>query len=107
MTGSTGRPPVAGGLERTGPRDPAEVLAEREAIQANLLELDGSFVKRMLEGAALTGQTRPPARAAVRRSFAGGPDVPPAVETVWAAVGPPLDAVAAELASSRALAAGL
>ena len=49
---------MTGGLERVGPRDPAAVLAEREAIQANLLELDGSFVKRMLEGAALTGQTR-------------------------------------------------
>jgi hypothetical protein len=36
----------------------AAVLAERDVIQANLLELDGSFVKRMLEGAVLTGQTR-------------------------------------------------
>ena len=34
------------------------MLAERDAIQANLLELDGSFVKQLLEGAALTGQTR-------------------------------------------------
>ena len=42
---------MTGGLAQAGPRDPAEVLAEREAIQANLLELDGSFVKRMLEGA--------------------------------------------------------
>src|ERR1700722_4349156 len=185
MTGSTDRPPVAGGLERAGPRDPAEVLAEREAIQANLLELDGSFVKRMLEGAALTGQTRQrwtaaaaslaalwetylaysavvdriaalgagghrpskreqaeltglltggcvqlpdapagPARrdlvsagrppvtlttavAAMRRSFAEVTDVTSAVETVWAGVGPPLDAAEAELASSRPLAAGL
>ena len=39
-----------GGLEQVAPRDPADVVAEREAIQANLLELDGSFVKRMLEG---------------------------------------------------------
>jgi hypothetical protein len=36
----------------------AAVLAERDAIQANLLELDGSFGKRVLEGAALTGPTR-------------------------------------------------
>jgi len=36
----------------------AEVLAERDAVQANLLELDGSFAKQVLEGAALTGQTR-------------------------------------------------
>jgi hypothetical protein len=34
------------------------VLAERDAIQANLLELDGSFARRLLDGAALTGQTR-------------------------------------------------
>ncbi len=36
----------------------AAVLAERDAIQANLLELDGSFVRRLLDGATLTGQTR-------------------------------------------------
>ncbi|HEY1819512.1 MAG TPA: hypothetical protein VGG83_06260 [Trebonia sp.] len=36
----------------------AAVLAERDAVQANLLELDGSFAKQVLEGAALTGQTR-------------------------------------------------
>jgi hypothetical protein len=34
------------------------VLAERDAVQANLLELDGSFAKQVLEGATLTGQTR-------------------------------------------------
>jgi hypothetical protein len=45
----------------TKERAPAVVQAagaERDAIQANLLELDGSFGKRLLEGAALTGQTR-------------------------------------------------
>jgi hypothetical protein len=36
----------------------AAVLAERDAIQANLLELDGSFVKRVLEGAPLTGRSK-------------------------------------------------
>ena len=36
----------------------AAVQAERDAIQANLLELDGSFGKQALEGARLTGQTR-------------------------------------------------
>jgi hypothetical protein len=36
----------------------AAVLAERDAIQANLLEFDGSFVRRMLEGAPLTGQSK-------------------------------------------------
>jgi hypothetical protein len=36
----------------------AVVLAERDAIQANLLELDGSFVRRLLDGAPLTGQSR-------------------------------------------------
>jgi hypothetical protein len=33
-------------------------VAERDAIQANLLELDGSFGKRLLEGAELSGQTK-------------------------------------------------
>ncbi|HTX29716.1 MAG TPA: hypothetical protein VME19_22135 [Streptosporangiaceae bacterium] len=45
----------------TRDRAPAVVQAavdERDAIQANLLELDGSFGKRLLEGAALTGQTK-------------------------------------------------
>jgi hypothetical protein len=35
-----------------------KVLTERDAIQSNLLELDGSFTKRVLDGATLTGQTR-------------------------------------------------
>jgi hypothetical protein len=45
----------------TRERAPAVVqaaVAERDAIQANLLELDGSFGKRLLEGAPLTGQTK-------------------------------------------------
>jgi hypothetical protein len=32
--------------------------AERDGIQANLLDLDGSFGKRMLAGAALTGESK-------------------------------------------------
>jgi hypothetical protein len=32
--------------------------AERDTIQANILELDGSFGKRLLAGATLTGQSR-------------------------------------------------
>lgn len=177
---------MTGGLEHGRSRDAAEVLAERDAIQANLLELDGSFVRGMLDGAALAGQTRQrwtaaaaalaslwetylaysavvdriaalggngrrpsrreqpeltqlltggcvqladasggPARvrdlasrgrppvtlatavAAMRRSFAEVTDVTSAVETVWAALGPPLDAAEAELAALRPLAAGL
>ena len=42
-------------------RAPAVVqaaVAERDAIQANLLELDGSFGKRLLEGATLSGETK-------------------------------------------------
>jgi hypothetical protein len=35
----------------------AEVLAEREAIQANLLELDNSYTRQLLDGAPLTGRT--------------------------------------------------
>jgi hypothetical protein len=44
--------------EETAGQRAAAVLAERDAVQANLLELDGSFAKQVLEGAALTGQTR-------------------------------------------------
>jgi hypothetical protein len=36
----------------------ATAVAERDTIQANLLDLDGSFGKRMLAGARLAGQTR-------------------------------------------------
>ena len=36
----------------------AAVLAERDAIQANLLELDGSYVRQVLDRATLTGRTR-------------------------------------------------
>jgi hypothetical protein len=45
----------------TKERAPAVVQAavdERDAIQANLLELDGSFGKRLLEGATLSGETK-------------------------------------------------
>jgi hypothetical protein len=48
---------MSGGPEVGRPRDAAEAVAERDAIQANLLELDDSFVKRMLEGAAQTVST--------------------------------------------------
>jgi hypothetical protein len=36
----------------------AAAVAQRDTIQANLLDLDGSFGKRLLAGASLTGQTR-------------------------------------------------
>ncbi len=36
----------------------ASAAAERDAIQANLLDLDGSFGKRLLAGATLAGETR-------------------------------------------------
>ena len=35
-----------------------DAVAERDAIQANLLELDSSFGKQLLAGAELTGETR-------------------------------------------------
>jgi hypothetical protein len=44
--------------EQEAAEQAAAVLAERDAIQSNLLELDGSFVKRVLEGAPLTGQSK-------------------------------------------------
>jgi hypothetical protein len=43
----------------------------------------------------------------MRRSFTEVTDVTSAVEKVWAALGPPLDAAEAELAARRALASGL
>ena len=36
----------------------AAAVAERDTIQQNLLDLDGSFGKRLLSGAELTGETR-------------------------------------------------
>ena len=36
----------------------ADAFSQRDAIQANLLELDQSFGKRLLDGAALTGVTK-------------------------------------------------
>ena len=36
----------------------AAAVAERDTIQANLLELDNSFGKRLLAGATLTGETK-------------------------------------------------
>jgi hypothetical protein len=44
--------------EETAAQRVTAVLTERDAVQSNLLELDGSFAKQVLEGAALTGQTR-------------------------------------------------
>jgi hypothetical protein len=43
----------------------AAATAERDGIQANLLDLDGSFGKRMLAGAALTGESKRRWEAAV------------------------------------------
>jgi hypothetical protein len=37
----------------------AAAVSERDTIQANLLDLDGSFGKRLLAGAKLAGETRP------------------------------------------------
>ncbi|HEY6496119.1 MAG TPA: hypothetical protein VIZ43_22795, partial [Trebonia sp.] len=44
--------------EESAAQQAAAVIAERDAVQANLLELDGSFAKQVLEGAVLTGPTR-------------------------------------------------
>jgi hypothetical protein len=44
--------------EQAAEQRAASVLAERNAIQANLLELDGSYTRRLLDGGPLTGQTR-------------------------------------------------
>jgi hypothetical protein len=44
--------------EQAAEQQAADALAERDAIQANLLELDGSYTRRLLDGGPLTGQTR-------------------------------------------------
>ena len=44
--------------EQPADQQAADALAERDAIQANLLELDGSYTRRLLDGGPLTGQTR-------------------------------------------------
>jgi hypothetical protein len=163
----------------------AAALAERDAIQANLLELDGSFAKQVLEGATLSGTTRdrwatasaalatlwetyltysavidrvaelgtgpkrparkdlpelsdlldgtciqlpgppvplarrdlaaiarppvtlPAAVGAMRRLFTQVTEVTSAAQSVWAALGPPLDAATADLARCAPLAVGL
>jgi len=44
--------------EQAAEQQAADALAERDAIQANLLELDSSYTRRLLDGGPLTGQTR-------------------------------------------------
>ena len=44
--------------EREAEQRAAGVVAERDAIQANLVELDGSYTRQLLDGAPLTGRTR-------------------------------------------------
>jgi chromosome segregation ATPase len=44
--------------EQAAEQAAAKVRAERDAIQANLLELNDDFTKQLLDGAPLTGQTR-------------------------------------------------
>ena len=44
--------------EQAAEQAAAAVLTERDAIQANLLELDGGYVRQVLDSAKLTGQTR-------------------------------------------------
>jgi hypothetical protein len=51
--------PVTAALTREQARAAvAAAVAQRDTIQANLLDLDGSFGKRLLAGATLAGQTR-------------------------------------------------
>jgi hypothetical protein len=50
--------PIAVVTKERAPAVVQAAVAERDAIQANLLELDGSFGKRLLEGAALSGETK-------------------------------------------------
>ena len=72
----------------------AAATAERDGIQANLLDLDGSFGNRMLAGAALAGESK-------RRWEAAASDLATLWEifTAYAAV---VDKAAELLASERA-----
>ena len=53
---STGEPTLL--AERSGGGRGRGRGAERDTIQANLLDLDNSFGKRLLAGATLTGESR-------------------------------------------------
>jgi len=83
-------------MEMTSEQAAAAVVAataERDSIQANLLDLDGSFGKRMLAGAALAGESK-------RRWEAAAADLATLWEifTAYAAV---LDKAAELLAGAR------
>jgi hypothetical protein len=73
----------------------AAATAERDGIQANLLDLDGSFGKRLLDGATLAGESK-------RRWDAAAADLAALwdIFTVYAAV---VDRAAGLLASGRRL----
>ena len=95
------------GGHRPSKRELAELAA---LLSGGCVQLPDAPAQRARKDLASTGRpavTLATAVAAMRRSFAEVTDVTSAVEAVWAAVGPPLDAAEAELGSSRALAAGL
>jgi len=71
----------------------AAATAERDSIQGNLLELDGSFGKRMLAGAALAGESK-------RRWEAAAADLAALWET-FTAYAPVVDQAAELLAGAR------
>jgi hypothetical protein len=56
-TGSTARGPAMLTPQQAASAV-ASAVAERDTIQQNLLDLDGSFGKRLLSGATLTGETK-------------------------------------------------
>jgi hypothetical protein len=71
----------------------AAATAERDGIQTNLLELDGSFGKQMLAGAALAGESK-------RRWEAAAADLAALWET-FTAYAPVVDQAAGLLAGAR------
>ena len=86
--------------------------ADRAARRRRVHPAPGRAPGAALARRDLASTGRPPvtlatAVAAMRRSFAEVTEVTSAVQSVWAAVGPPLDAATADLARSRPLAAGL
>jgi hypothetical protein len=98
--GQCGRPVTP---EQTAAQRVSAVVAERDAVQANLLELDGSFARQVLECAALTGQTRDALLTGGCVRLAG-PPVPLARRDLAAAGRPPVTLAAAVGAMRRAFA---
>jgi hypothetical protein len=96
----------------TGPKRPArkDLPELSDLLDGTCIKLPGPPVplaRRDLAAIARPPVTLAAAVGAMRRLFAQVTEVTSAVESVWAALGPPLDAATADLARCAPLAAGL